>query len=187
MRSPYESLVVLRSVCQELDPHAMKQAVYHHMSGSLPSSSFSDGRGSADPPFPGFDPTDAELVRIQAEYDRRLDELANLAVVLRNRQRDLLYIRPTPIPKAKVLADLELEDDGTPERLKWCASCARAKMPSGGVHHAPIADERHGGKEGVLCRWCLDFQLQNDGKWPPLEFVQARAEGRRVRVKVKPA
>lgn len=68
--------------------------------------------------------------------------------------------------------------------LKWCSSCARVKV-NGSQHHSPVADEKKGGKNGVLCRWCTDFAREHGGQWPDIEMVRARAEGRRVLVKVK--
>lgn len=181
MRSPYEALVVIRACAVELDPGATRNALYERLKGGLPGSSMSDGRGASEPAMPELDAEDAQIIETLEDLDRRIDQLASDALELRKIQRDVLYRqwRPAPIAKAAVYAKLDLEPDGRPpEKPKWCLSCSRVKG-----HFCPIAKPKRGGKDGVLCNWCINHR-DGDG-WPPLEHVQAHAEGRPVRVKVK--
>lgn len=182
MRSAYDSMAFIRACAQELNPEAMRAAIYEYVRGGLPSRSMSDGRGnSGETPAPALEGHDAALLGILDAYEQALDDLASKALKIRRTQREAIYRLPqslNPIPQSIVLAALGQEPNPAHDRLPWCTSCLRVKG-----HLCPVADERHGGKDGTLCRWCIDHR--DGAKWPPLEHVKAHAEGRRVRVTVK--
>lgn len=205
MRSQYEALTLLRRSAAELDPRRVNETLFERLKGGLPASSMSDGRGAAETPMPALDGTDQDLVALKDEYDRDLDKLATAAEKLVKRQRGWFAGHVRPAPKGKEFVRSELKAaaddydrehgldvgttwekqaftvDGQTEKVLWCVSCNRVK---GNLF--PVADEKRGGKDCTLCRWCLDYVREHEQKWPPIEMIRARAEGRPVRVKVKP-
>lgn len=168
-------------------------------SGSLPS----DDQQSEDDPdinLSLLDQTDREVLATLTAYQEKFDTVATALTALCKLQRDVLAVRDAPVPKTKVHSLLKDDADeydrthnldiGTTwaqrerreppksEKIPWCLSCLRIKG-----HLCPIAGPKQGGKEGVLCWWCIRHRA-GDG-WPDIEHVRAHAEGRPVRVKVK--
>lgn len=183
MRTPERALAALRACALELNPAQTHQRLHDLIRGGLPASSTNDGRGTNEPPLPTLEQLDIDTLAKLDAYDRDLDALADRALALRRRQRDILYRSPGYLSKNHVLAELGKEPLAVV--LRWCQSCTRITLADGSLHHCPIAGDKQGGKDGVLCPWCIKHRLNADS-WPDLADVRAHAEGRPVRMKPKP-
>lgn len=183
MRTPDRALAAIRACAIELNPGQTHQRLGDLIRGGLPTTSMSDGRGNGERPTPTLEDLDAQTLTAIDAFDRELDALATRALALRAKQRTILYRGPGYISKNHVLVELGKEPLAL--QLRWCQSCIRITLDDGSLHHCPIAPSKDGGKEGVLCRWCLKHRPNVDA-WPDITDLRAHAHGRPVRVKAKP-